>query len=106
MQTVHIKLVSFSDTERDFENINDFFQNTLNFECHVETDPSKQELEVFLQETAGLFNNKRKAEEYYCLLVFIMSHGNKVITHGPLGVFSGFYLAKFKLKFIQLNFHK
>lgn len=68
----------FKGANVDFWGINDFFEKTLNFECHVETDPSKEEVEGFLEETACLFNNKRTAAKYYCLLVFIMSHGNEV----------------------------
>ncbi|XP_061164378.1 caspase-3-like isoform X2 [Saccostrea echinata] len=64
-------------TEADFRNIHNFFEKTLNFECHVEHDTTKQDLMEFLEETAGLFNNRRKAADYYCLLVFIMSHGNE-----------------------------
>ena len=68
-------------TEVDFKNIQDFFQNTLGFEFHEIIDPSKKEVEDFLQDKSGLINNKEKAEEYYCLLVFIMSHGNEVIFY-------------------------
>ncbi|XP_065933688.1 caspase-14 isoform X2 [Magallana gigas] len=70
-------LKSSTSANADFCGINDFFEKTLNFECHVETDPSKEEVECFLKETACLFNNKRTAAKYYCLLVFIMSHGNE-----------------------------
>uniref|UniRef100_A0A8W8LJ21 Caspase family p10 domain-containing protein n=1 Tax=Magallana gigas TaxID=29159 RepID=A0A8W8LJ21_MAGGI len=71
----------------DFCGINDFFEKTLNFECHVETDPPKEEVECFLEETACLFNNKRTAAKYYCLLVFIMSHGNEACRgSSPQGV--------------------
>ena len=54
----------------------------MGFEFHAIIDTSKKGVEDFLQETSGLFNNKRKAEEYYCLLVFIMIHGNEVISYG------------------------
>lgn len=64
----------------DFKRIQKFFRSTLKFECHIEEDLSKEALQEFLEETANMFNTKRTAAKYYCVLVFIMSHGNEVCT--------------------------
>ena len=65
-------------SEIDFENVQDFFENQLGYEFHAKIDPSKKEIENFLLEKSRLLSKKEKAEEYHCLMVFIMGHGNEV----------------------------
>ena len=68
--------ISVLGTVQDITTITDFFDDTLNWEVKQRTDLTKEELEEFLKEQQDKVRTQYK--KYYCLMVVIMSHGDRV----------------------------
>ena len=65
-------------SENDIEELRLVFKNTLKFEEKCETNITRQEVIAALTNVRDYYMKKPKAEEYYCFVCVIMSHGNKV----------------------------